>query len=254
MAGLPKRILLVLCAFVFLASLSTLAQTDPIEPELPDPVIQTPSDVLQPIIDLVESSAVATAEQKQALIDTFSDLIDLEQLTVDQATESLLVVGWEAPELEEDLTLALGLLNDTLAGVASGDITDPVAALIGAYNSELTPDGIVNAITKAGASDETLAQAESLVAAGLPPGIVLRVTKDALRDGLTQEEIDAMLETLAVAYAEGEPAGQAANAATGQGSYKYEEQEQEVNTNEGENEEPEAEKNNNGKRDNGKKK
>jgi len=239
MAGLPNRKLLLLACLVTLmgASMAVSAQTT-----------QTSSSTLDDMITLVESNVQATPDQQQLLIEAFTDVIEGGQLTIDQAVEMLTVLGWSDLDLEEDIAGAVDLLADVVAGVAAGEITDPLAALLD-EDASLTPEGVINAMGKAGASDETLAQAEELVASGLPPGIVLRVTKDALRQGLSQEEITAMLDELGAEFLEGASPGQAANTATGNGSNKN--QEQEENANEGENEEPENEENKNGSNDNG---
>ena len=254
MAGLPKRkpiLLAIPLALLMLGAFATgvSAQTIQTPSGVIDPIIQTPSLTLQPMIDVVEANPIATDEQKQALVDAFTTAIGNDEITVDQAVGMLLELDWAALSTDDEILQAIGLVTDVLAGVASGEIDDPIAALIAAYNAALTPDGIVNAIDKAGATDETITQVEALVASGLPPGIVLRVTKDALRQGRSQEEIDDMLDTLAAAYEDGASAGLAANQATDNGSYKYEEQEQEENTVAGEPDAPEEEENQNGSRE-----
>jgi hypothetical protein len=206
----------------------------------------------QPVFDAIGASSAATADQIQALLDAFTAAFDASTLTPEQALEMLGFVGWSSLETTEDIDLAMGLLTDTLSGLVAGAITDPLGALTDAYNAALTPDGIVNAIGRAGASDETISQVQALVAGGLPPGIAVRVTKEALRDGLTQAEIAELLAELAEEYASGASPGQAANAATGQGSYRHQEQEEEQNSNQGDSGDPEEEKNANGPKENGK--
>jgi hypothetical protein len=255
MAGLPKR-MASLCLRLLLASIfATAATADDIQSPsvILDPPVQTLSDILQPMIELVEANVVVPDEEKQLLIDAFADVIEQGLLTADGAVEMLLTLGWADLSLEKDVALALSLLNDTLEGIASGEIEDPVSALIDAYTAAMTPDGIVNALTKANATEETILQAESLVASGIPPGIVLRITKFALReDEITQEEIAAILDALAAASADGASPGQAANAATGNGSYRHTEQEQEENANQTATDDPEQEENKNGPRKTGK--
>ncbi|MCK5247527.1 hypothetical protein KAR02_11535, partial [Candidatus Bipolaricaulota bacterium] len=101
---------------------------------------------------------------------------------------------------------------------------------------------------------EILDQVSSIVASGVPPGILVRIVKEALRDGLSAEEIAELLDALTTAVdEEGEGAwGQIANDVTGDGEY----QDQEQNENVDGNEEPEEEANehgdgtdNNGKKD-----
>ena len=84
----------------------------------------------------------------------------------------------------------------------------------------------------------------SIVASGVPPGILVRITKEGLRDGLSMEEIAAQLDalTLAVAEEDVDPWGQIANDVTGDGEY----QDQEQNENIDGSEEPEVETNEHG--------
>ena len=253
MAGLPKRrqILVVIPLLLLALTACAMAQEIQTPSVVIGPIVQSPSTTLQPMIDIVEANTDASDDQKQALIDALTSAIGGELITVDEAIGLLNELDWPMASTDDEIAQAIGLLTDVLAGIAAGEIDDPIAALIELHNAALTPDGVVNAITNAGASDETILQAESLVAAGLPPGIVLRVTKDGLSEDLSQDEIDAMLDELAAAYADGSSAGQAANAATGQGSYRHEEQEEEQNANEGEADEPQAasEENENGPRE-----
>ena len=79
----------------------------------------------------------------------------------------------------------------------------------------------------------------------MPPGILVRITKEGLRNGLTTEEITAWLDAVASATEEGSEDvswGQLANDVTGEGEY----QDQERNENIDGNEEPEQEENEHG--------
>ena len=222
-----------------------------------DPVAELGARLLlleqQPVFDAIGANLLATAEQTQLLIDQLTEAFAVSLLTPAQALEMLGFVHWESIEAPEDLEEAISLLTDTLSSLLAGEIVDPLAALTSAYNAAMTPDGITNATSKSGVSDETLAAAQEIVASGLPPGIVLRVTKQALLDGKDPAEVLAIL-----AEAYGDPSdpvsspGQAANEATDRGSYRYEEQEEEQNTNEGDTDGAEVEKNANGPKDTGK--
>ena len=221
-----------------------------------DPVAELEAQLLlleqQPVFDVIGANPAATADQIQQLLDQLASVFDAAMLTPDEALEMLAFLEWESLESPEDIELAITLLTETVDALLAGTVADPVAALTDAYNAELTPNGIVNAIVKAGATDKIISQVQALVAAGLPPGIVLRVTKDALREG---EDPALALAELADAY--GDPSdpfmspGQAANQATGRGTYKYQEQEEEQNTNEGDADDPEKESNRNGPRETG---
>jgi len=222
-----------------------------------DPVAELEGRLLlleqQPVFDAIGANGLTTAEQTQLLVDQFSEAFAASLLTPAQAFEMLEFLHWGSIEAPEDLEEAFSLLTETLSSLIAGEIVDPVTALSSAYNEAMTPDGITNAISKSGVSDETLAAAQEIVASGLPPGIVLRVTKQALLDGEDPAEILAFL-----AEAYGDPSdpmsspGQAANEATDRGSYRYEEQEEEQNTNEGDTDGAEVEKNANGPKDTGK--
>lgn len=241
-AGLPNRCFIVAMLLIATSFVSGIAVAQE---------LQTPPTTLEPIIDALAANA-ATTEQQRQLADSFAAALDTGLMLPDQVLEMLEFLGWESLESSEDIELAIALLTETVSALLAGTVTNPLAALTDAYNAELAPDGIVNAIVKAGASDETISKVQALVAAGLPRGIVLRVTKDALREGKDPAEA---LAALADAY--GDPTdpsmspGQAANQATGRGSYKYQEQEEEQNANEGVADGPEEEANQNGPRETG---
>jgi len=82
---------------------------------------------------------------------------------------------------------------------------------------------------------------------GLPPGIVVRVLKDALRSGLDADDLTSMLADAGSLVNDGTPPGQAVNQVTGQGEFKntHQHQEQEENMNTEQNEEPQEEQNSN---------
>jgi len=244
MAGLPKRSslsALVVLSLVLTSWVGLCQETQTPSTGL-DPVI------LQVIIDAVDLNPVATDEEKALLVDLFAASIEEESLDVALVAEMLAAVDWET--LDEGIGDVIWLIEGTLVAYTKGLIDDPVAALLEGEEGDLTPPGIVNAVTKAGASAEIVSQVQELVASGIPPGIVLRVTKAALRD----EDLD-VAETLA-ALAElfaSNPSispGQAANAVTGNGTNQVQSQnqneEQEQNENQGESQNEEQEGNRNG--------
>lgn len=103
--------------------------------------------------------------------------------------------------------------------------------------------GPLTAITHAGASEDILDQVASMVASGVPPGILVRITKEGLRDGLSMEEIAAQLDAVIAAVTADEDSwGQIANAVTGDREY----QDQEQNENIDGSEQPEVETNEHG--------
>ncbi len=244
MAGLPKRSSLSALVVLFLVLISWACVCQE---------VQTPSSgldpvILQVIIDAVDLNPVATDEEKALLVDLFAAPVEDESLDVALVAEMLAAVGWET--LDEGIGDVIWLIEGTLAAYAEGLIDDPVAALLDGEETDLTPPGIVTAILNAGASAEIVLQVQALVSSGIPPGIVLRVTKAGLRN----EDLDVAdaLAALAEMFAN-DPnisPGQAANAVTGNGSNQEQEQnqneEQEQNENQDENQNEEQEGNQNG--------
>ena len=262
-AGLPKTRSLWLVLVVLLLSAGAVAwaqetQTpsllpvDPVDP----PIVQTPSVTLDGIIAVIDLNLNATMDQQSAMLDALGPAVEQELLTEDQALEILSVIGWSTlddPEKIDEAIDAVAAVSSQL--IAGAVLVDPVGELADLWAEALTPDGIVNSIGKAAeraglddaTSDPVLDEVERLIAAGFPPGIVLRVVKDALRDGEDPLEALAALE----AAAEEGSYGQAANEATGNGQNTY--QETEENANQEPSDEPEEEDNNHGQGRNGKK-
>ncbi|MFC2078165.1 hypothetical protein ACFLTM_05085 [Candidatus Bipolaricaulota bacterium] len=251
MAGLPKRSTLSVSVVLFLVLISWVSVCQE---------TQTPSTGLDPvvfqmIIDAVDLNLVATDEEKALLVDLFAVPVEDGSLDVALVAEMLAAVDWEA--LDEGIGDVIWLIEGTLAAYAEGLVDDPVAALLEGEETDLTPPGIVNAVTKAGGA-EYVAQVQELVASGIPPGIVLRVTKAALRnEDLDVAEALAALAELFATNPNISP-GQAANAVTGSGTNQNqnqnqnEEQEQNENQDESQNEEQEGNQNGSSRGGNGK--
>ena len=229
-AGLPKFSPVVLTLLLIASiSIGLVAQET-----------QTESVVPEEIISLIDSNPLLDEAQREALLLSLEAAIgfDPDLITADAVAGLLDTLGWTALEDPEDLGDALELLQTVLSGASIGEITDLEGALATLLADAETPDGVLNAIGKAAADmgDEEaaslLAKATDLMVAGLPPGIVLRVTKDGIRDGLSAEVILAMLDELQTAMADGESAGNAANEVTGQGQNKHQDEEQNQNASE----------------------
>jgi hypothetical protein len=252
MAGLPKSVgIIALLAVTSLAvSLVSVAQDLdplPIEIELPSDV-ETASSPLQPVIDLIEASAEATEDERAALIEAFEAAVDAEVLTPEEALEMLALVTWES-RTGDDLALVIDALETTLAGLVDGEIAgDPLSALAETLGDALSPPGMLTALGKAGTAAENLMEAADLVADGVPPGILVRIIKDALRDGRSADEISQLLSDLKTAIEENQGWGQAANDVTDQGEFKH--RDEEKNENQGKNDEPEEEANQHGSQGN----
>ncbi len=259
-AGLPKRnniTIFVLVALVLTVTGSAVSQDAQTPSVIIDPIVgpQTPSYDLQPIIDLVDLNLVATPEQKQQLLDAIDAALLTDALSVEQAMEMLLLADWpslvSADRIDRVLAVILNVLGDVAAGVL---LDDPVAALADRLGEELTPAGILNTIGRSGATEAVLDQVKDLVVSGFPPGILVRITKAALRSGATEAEIAALLDAAAL-EADGDSWGNVANDLTSQGAHKYQDQERNDNENAGQSEDPEleVEKNQHGNKDGDKK-
>jgi len=254
-AGLPRsvRLGLVLMLSLFCLGALAFAQEDVQTPPLvidpgTDPIDeQTPADVLQPVYDFIDLCAAAADADKDLLKTAFESAVTGGVLTVDQALGMLGVVGWDTLVDPEIVASALGILGSVLDDLLAGVLTDdPIAVLTLLWNESLTPAGTLNAIGKAGASDAVLAEVSSLVAGGVPPGILVRLTKEALRLGLTEEEILARIEQLGGFENPEEVSwGSLANEISGKGNSKHQEEEAEANANTEGNEDPEEERNSN---------
>ena len=132
-------------------------------------------------------------------------------------------------------------MTEILDGITEGTLEgDPLVELTDALGDALTPAGILNTLGKSGATEDVLNRVEDLVVEGVPPGILVRIAKGALRDGLSDSEITALLDELA-AGADGDAWGQLANDVTDQGVYQYQDQEQNQNESGGQTLEPQLE-------------
>ena len=258
MAGLPKAGFVLLLTLGLTMTLAIAGVAEDVQTGsvvLPPVDVQTPSNVLQPVFDLIDANLFADPVVQANLKSDFEGAVTLGVLTLEEALAMLELVQWETLVEVEALADATAAIQTILAGLTSGELTDdPLAELTQLLNVLATPAGTLVAIGKAGASEEILDQVSSIVASGVPPGILVRITKEALRDDLSVEEIAAQLDAVTVAVdEEGEGAwGRIANDVTGDGEY----QDQEQNENIDGNEEPEEEVNehgdgtdNNGKKD-----
>ncbi len=258
MAGLSKAVFVLLSVVGIVVALTLMGVADGIQTDsivLPPTDVQTSSNVLQPVFDLIDANINADPTDQASLAASFENAVTLGVLSPEEALAMLELVGWETLIEVEALADAVAAIQTILSGFVSGTLTDdPLAELTQLLNVLATPTGTLTAIGKAGASEEILDQVSSIVAAGVPPGILVRITKAGLRDDFSMEEIAAQLDAVTAAVAEeGEGSwGRIANDITGDGEY----QEQEQNKNINGNEEPEQEENehedgndNNGKKD-----
>lgn len=226
-AGLPKLRLLFVVLLLSLASSLAFGQE-----------IQTPSSVLDDVIEIVWSSSVISSDQATAVSERILAAVEAGVVTPEEVLGMLQdPLGWSEISDPEQLAIAIEALDQVLLGLIEGDIAVGAGAdaLTDIWVDLATPDGVINAIERAAlralgedVPEGLIDEVSQLIAGGIPPGIVLRVTKDALRNGDDPLELLAALETAST----DDSWGQAANAVTGQGQNKYQEEELEQNANE----------------------
>ena len=237
-AGLPKLHILLAAILLLGISLTSFAQE-----------IQTPSSVLEEAIEIVWSNDAISPDQATTVADQILAAVEADVVTPEEVLSMLEdQLGWSGISDPDRLALAIEALDQVLVGLVEGDIASGQAAdaLTETWIDLATPDGVINAIEKAAIQalegdvpEGLMIEVGQLIADGVPPGIVLRVTKDALRNGEDPLEfLDAL-----VSAGEESSWGQAANAATGQGQNRHQEQELEENANQNQTspDEPEAE-------------
>lgn len=261
-AGLPKlrslSLVLLLLSFAGVLAVAQDTQTPSLLPVDPVvlPVEQTPSVTLDAITEIIDSNPAITEVVRESLLDAFTAPLEGQLLSIDEALAILAILELDTLDNPAKIDEALAAINLVASDLLAGNLVeDPVAEISDLWAEILTPDGIINSIEKAATRDgldEATTEAlgdriGDLILNDFPPGILLRVIKDALRDGEDPLEQLAVLEMAA----EDGSYGNAANAATENGQFKY--QEIEENANQEPNEEPEAEENNHGQGQIGKK-
>ncbi len=226
-AGLPKLRFLVAILLLLMASSVAFGQE-----------VQTPSSVLDDVIEIVWSNSLVSPEQATALSEQILAVVSANAATPEEILGMLQdELGWSEISDPDKLAIAIEALDQVLLGLIEGDIGagEGSDALTDAWIDLSTPDGVVHAIEDAAeralgddVPEGLIEEASQLIADGVPPGIVLRVTKDALRNGQDPlEALDALMSA-----SDDSSWGQAANEATGQGQNKYQEEETEQNANE----------------------
>jgi hypothetical protein len=246
MAGLPKAVFVLVLALVIVPAMVIAGLGQEVQPE---------SVELQDVLDMLDANPLIDPLDLADLKSDFEAAVTAGTLSPEQAMEMLELVDWAALDQADDLVDISAAIQTVLNDLSSGVPTDvdALTMLTQLLDGLGTHDGTLNALEKAGASEEILAQVSGLVADGVPPGILVRIVKQGLGDGLSMEDITAQLDLLApFAAQEGEDVawGQIANEITGKGQNKHKDQEQNVNIDG--NEEPEQEENEHGS-SNGKK-
>ncbi|MEW5826247.1 MAG: hypothetical protein AB1778_05390 [Candidatus Bipolaricaulota bacterium] len=231
MAGLPKSGRWCAAVVLCVVSLSTFAQT--LDPWLPLPEVeeQTSSVALQPLIDALGENPVATDAQLQSLLDAFASAIDGGWVTVDQGLAMLDLASWSTLLDALSVSTATDAMVSILSGRIDGTVLDPLLALADLLAAVVTPDGVRNAIERAGGSETLLAQVDTLVAAGLPPGVLVRLTQQTFHDGLEESDVVALFSDLS-GVVDATAWGQIANDLLDQGNERQRDQEKNANANE----------------------
>ncbi len=225
-AGLPKRLAFLLIALSLIwAAPSATAQ------ELPESPPATAEDVAAEIAALEH----LTPEQQTLLTDAFNAALDGLYLTPEEALDLLASAAFDSAEAA---ALSAELLDRVLQALNAGQLDpegaltllasalaaeDPLAAIEDALSEAAGAAGVVNAIgnavTRAGldeaAGGAIAERTEALLDGGVPPGIVVRVVKQALKRGASAEDVLAQMDALLAEIEAGTPPGQAANKVRG---------------------------------------
>ncbi|MBC7092530.1 hypothetical protein H5T53_00725 [Candidatus Bipolaricaulota bacterium] len=221
MAGLPKVALhlgaMVLIGAILVGGLSR-AQETPGAPTLED------------LIARIETAQTLSAEEKSQVVGSLSAAVTGGYLTTAQALAWLDTVQLEAltPEAAEfaveALTMAVAALTTgrvdpegALTALAVATTAQDLALLKTMLAELAAPPGISQALANVatGYDKATIAtlldETQELILDGVPPGIVLRVAKDALRSQTDLTTLQEGLATLGTLIADGTAPGRAAN-------------------------------------------
>ena len=250
-AGPPKVRIAVYCfalVFILILPRDALGQD-----------VQSSSLTVEDLITVIADVDTLTDAQKETLSTSLLDVAGSGSFSPDDllAVLSLAEIGSVSLAEADFVTAALETAFDVLLSGES-DLSTMMDALSGALDtqdlgvidgllqSQVDSSRAANAIEKAltdSEYDETsvdslLAQADDLIAQGLPPGIVVRVLKDVLRSDLDADGLSSMLADASSLVNDDTPPGQAANQGQGEFRNTRQHQEQEENVNTEQNEEP----------------
>jgi len=265
-AGPPKVRIAAYCfALVFLLVLPRAALGQD---------IQSSSLTVEDLITVIADADTLTDAQKEALSASLSDVADSGSFSLDDllsvlslaeiGSVSLVEADFVVAALETAFAVLLfgeSDLSTVMDALSRALDTQDLGVIDGLLQSQVDSSRAANALDRAllnSEYDETsvdslLAQADDLIAQGLPPGIMVRVLKNALRSDLDADELNAMLADAGSLVNDGTPPGQAANQVTGQGEFRntHQHQEQEENMTTEQNEEPQEEQNSNSSEEKG---
>lgn len=221
--GSPKRWIVgvvAICSAILLLTSAAPAQEVTTEPTLDE------------LVAAIAGTLVLTADQQAELVQLLTSAIESELLTTVQAAALLDAVSLDTLT-EETADFAAEALEIALASILSGRVepdsvlvalTDAVAAqdlgLLASTLADLAaPPGILQTIEAAAIAvgmDEASVAAlldlvRSLIVADVPPGIVVRVTRDLLDETLDLAELTTALTSLGALIEGGTAPGIAAN-------------------------------------------
>jgi hypothetical protein len=230
--------------------------------------VQSGSLTIEDLITVITDVDTLTDAQKEALSASLVYVADSGNFSPDDllAVLSLADIGSVSLAEADFVVAALETAFDVLL-FGESDLSTVMDALSGALDTQDLGviDGLLqsqadsfraaNALDKAllgSGYDETsvdslLAQADDLMLQGVPPGIVIRVLRDALRSDLDADDLSSMLADAGSLVNDGTPPGQAVNQVTGQGEFRntHQHQGQEENVTAVQNEESQEEQNSN---------
>ena len=236
--------------------------------------IQSSSLTVEDLITVITDADTLTDAQKEALSASLSDVADSGSFSLDDlfsvlslaeiGSVSLVEADFVVAALETAFAVLLfgeSDLSTVMDALSRALDTQDLGVIDGLLQSQVDSSRAANALDRAllnSEYDETsvdslLAQADDLIAQGLPPGIMVRVLKNALRSDLDADELNAMLADAGSLINDGTPPGQAANQVTGQGEFRntHQHQEQEENMTTEQNEELQEEQNSNSSEEKG---
>lgn len=149
MAGLPKTVFACLLTigmvmtFAF-ASVADVIQTDSavVPPVIPPEDVQTNSNILQPVFDLIAANPYVDPTDQASLEVSFEEAVTSGVLTPEEAVAMLALVQWDTLSDTADLSNASAAIQTILDDLVLGMLQDdPLVELTQLLNVLATPEG-----------------------------------------------------------------------------------------------------------------
>ena len=174
---------------------------------------QTASVTLETVISLIQENPLVPEKKLEEITLLVTAAVELGILTPDSVAELLDTVGWANITAEDKIGLAVRALELALAVILSGEgsfeeviseLEDAVeTGMLESWVSNKHPlmpfIGVLKAIREAGLTVESLELIERIaeaLASGIPPGHVVSRLKRLSHEGVTEEELLAVLDEL----------------------------------------------------------